>query len=96
MGKKGKRGGHKQIELKTREGRLAEVLDVFENFKEVGLSKNIDGVGEFFAICKDYVNDGQGRQGRIRIPGEKRLIVYTLPTRKNTLISVNLKYDKTV
>ena len=96
MGKKGKRNGHKTIELKTRDDRLAEVLDVFANFKDVGLSKNIEGVGEFFSMCRDYVNDGMGRSGNIKISGEKRIIHYILPTRKNTLISVNLKYDKNI
>jgi len=96
MGKKGKRNGHKTIELKTRDDRLAEVLDVFANFKDVGLSKNIEGVGEFFSMCRDYVNDGKGRSGNIKISGEKRIINYILPTRKNTLISVNLKYDKNI
>ena len=96
MGKKGKRNGTKFIELKTREDRFAEVLDVFGNFKEVGLSKNIEGVNTFFAICKEYVNDGQPRHGKIRITGEKRIINYILPTKKNNIISVNLKYDKTV
>ena len=96
MGKKNKRNRHKVIELKTRDDRLAEVLDVFANFREVGLNKNIDGVGEFFAMCKNYVNDGEGRSGKIKIPGEKRIIQYILPTRKNTLISVALKYDKNI
>lgn len=96
MGKKGKRNGHKIIELKTRDDRLAEVLDVFANFKEIGLSKDIEGVGEFFSMCRDYVNDGEGRSGKIKISGEKRIIHYILPTRKNTLISVNLKYDKNI
>ena len=96
MGKKGKRKGKRIIELKTRDDRLAEVLDVFGNFKEVGLSKHIEGVGDFFSICKDYVNDGGGRSGKIKIPGEKRIIEYILPIRKNTLISVNLKYDSDI
>ena len=96
MGKKSKRNKHKIIELKTRGDRLSEVLDVFANFREVGLNKNIDGVGEFFTMCKDYVNDGHGRSGNIKIPGEQRIIQYILPTRKNTVISVNLKYDKSV
>ena len=96
MGKKGRQREKKIIELKTREDRFAEVLDVFGNFKEVGLNKNIIGVGEFFTICKDYVNDGIGRHGKIKIVGEKRIIEYILPTRKDTVISVNLKYDKHV
>ena len=96
MGKKSKRNRHAIIELKTRDDRLAEVLDVFANFKDVGLNKNIEGVGDFFTMCKDYVNDGQGRSGKIKIPGENRIIHYILPTRKNTMISVNLKYDKNV
>ena len=97
MGKKGKRhGGKKTIELKDRDDRCAEVLDIFDKFREVGLEKKIKGVDEFFSLCKDYVNDGVGRQGKIKIPGEKRIIEYILPTRKNTLCSINLKYDKNV
>ena len=96
MGKNNRPKRHKTIELKTRDDRLAEVLDVFSNFREVGLNKNINGVGEFFIMCKEYVNDGVGRSGKIKIPGEKRIIQYILQTKKNVVISVNLKYDKNI
>jgi len=97
MGKKNRRGRVKKpIVLKTREDRCGEVLDIFSKFREVGLEKKINGVDEFFSICKDYVNDGVARQGKVKIPGEKRVIEYLLPVRKNTLCSINLKYDENV
>ena len=96
MGKKGRNREKKPVELKSREDRFGEVLDIFANFKEIGLDKRIDEVANFFSICKEYVNDGVGRHGKIKLKGNKRIIVYTLPTKKNIVATVNLKYDKNV
>tara|TARA_B110000208_G_C11569097_1_gene358233 strand:+ start:162 stop:452 length:291 start_codon:yes stop_codon:yes gene_type:complete len=96
MGKKGKRNGGREVVLKTKIERLGEILDIFDKFKGVGLGPKYKGVDEFYSLCKDYVNDGIGRNGKINITGEKRVIVYVLPTRKNTICSINLKYDKNV
>ena len=96
MGKKGRNREKKQVVLKTKEDRFGEVLDIFSNFKEIGLDKRINEVADFFAICKEYVNDGIGRHGRIKLIGNKRIIEYTLPTKKLIVASVNLKYDKNV
>jgi hypothetical protein len=96
MGKKGRNREKKTPELKSKEDRFAEVLDIFGNFKEIGLDKRVDGVVEFFSICKEYVNDGVGRHGKIKLIGNKRIIEYTLPTKKQIVASVNLKYDKNV
>lgn len=96
MGKKGKRNNVREVVLKTKTERFGEVLDIFDRFKEVGLGQKYKGVDEFYSLCKDYVNDGIARDGKIKIVGEKRVIVYILPTRKNTKCSINLKYDKDV
>ena len=96
MGKKNRKKGKPMVLLKTKNDRLAEILDIFSKFKQIDLGPKYPGVDEFFQICKAYVNDGLGRDGKIKIKGEKRIIEYILHTKKNTVCSVNLKYDKHV
>ena len=86
----------KEVEYKTSEDRKTELLSVMKKLNQLGLNPEIDGVKEFYKICKEYINDGVGKSGRIKLDGFKREIEYILPSRKQSLISVNLRHNSDI
>ena len=95
MGKKIKKE-KKQVELKTRIDRIREIVEITKKLRNLGLDKNYDGIIEFNKITREYIEDGESRQGKIKILGTKRILEYILPKRKNTEITINLKYAQEV
>ena len=99
MGKKGDKKKNKTkkiIVLKSREDRVKEIVEVFKKLRNLGIDNKFDGISEFNAICKEYIKGGESKQGKIKILGTKRILEYILPRRKNTEITVNLKFDNAV
>ena len=95
MGKKNKKP-KKVILLKTRADRIREIVEVTKKLRNLGLDKNYEGIIEFNKITREYIEDGESRQGKIKISGTKRILEYILPKRKNTEITINLKYAQEV
>lgn len=95
MGKKNKKD-KKEVEYKTQEQRRAELLPVMKQLNQLGLSPEINGIKEFYKICKEYIDDGVGKSGKIKLEGFKRELDYILPIRKQVLISVNLKHNPNI
>tara|TARA_B110000908_G_C10221717_1_gene435720 strand:- start:1449 stop:1739 length:291 start_codon:yes stop_codon:yes gene_type:complete len=96
MGKKNRKKNKRIVVLKSREDREAEILDISIKIKNLGLDDRYDSIIEFNKMCAAYINDGIGRSGKVKIIGTQRIIEYIFPTRKETRISINLKYDKHV
>ena len=84
----------KTIEYKSKFDRIAEVVDVFTKLRENGLTQQNPDIVRFKELCNKYINDGKPRNGKIKLNGTKRIIEYILPKRKETRISVILRYDK--
>ena len=61
---------------------------------ELTLDKTITSILK--QTLKDFVNDGESRQGKVKVIGTKRVIEYLLPSTQGRQISVNLKYDANV
>ena len=95
MGKKSKKE-KKEVELKTKVDRIREIVEVTKKLRNLGLDKNYEGIIEFNKITREYIEDGESRQGKIKILGTKRILEYILPRRKNTEITINLKYAQEV
>ena len=95
MGKKNKKM-KKEVVLKTKVDRIREIVEVTKKLRNLGLDKNYEGIIEFNKITREYIEDGESRQGKIKILGTKRILEYILPRRKNTEITINLKYAQDV
>tara|TARA_B100001093_G_C26305459_1_gene791245 strand:- start:140 stop:427 length:288 start_codon:yes stop_codon:yes gene_type:complete len=92
--KKGKKD--KIVILKSREDRVREIIEVIKKLRNLGLDNKFEGIKEFNKITREYIEDGESRQGKIKILGTKRILEYILPKRKNTEITINLKYSNDV
>lgn len=93
---KNKKNKIKIKKLKSKEERLAEVIHVFKQLRDFGLSSNDENIKKFREICNDYIMDGSSRCGKIKLTGFKRIIEYNLPQLERYPVSVNLKYNKDV
>ena len=92
MGKKNRKEKN-EVEYKTLEDRRSELLPVMKQLNTLGLSPEIDGIKEFYGICKQYIDTGRGYSGKIKLHGFKRELEYILPIRKQVQVSVNLKHN---
>lgn len=86
----------KTIEYKSKFERIAEVVDVFTKLRENDLTQKNPDILRFKNLCNKYILDGEPSNGKIKLNGTKRIIEYILPKRKETRISVILRYDKHV
>ena len=86
----------KKVNLKSKSERLSEVLEIFKKIQGLGFTDDYNGIEDFKNTLKDYVNDGEARQGKVKIIGTKRIIEYILPSTEGRQISVNLKFDNNV
>ena len=82
--------------LKSKSERLSEVVEVIKKIQGLGFTDDYDGIEDFKQTLKDFVNDGESRQGKVKVIGTKRVIEYLLPSTQGRQISVNLKYDANV
>jgi|TARA_B110000208_G_scaffold173744_1_gene217808 hypothetical protein len=96
MGKQNRKKIKKPKLFKTQADRAAEILDITEKLKNLGLDERYDEIKEFNILCQKYIEDGLGLSGKVKITGAQRIIEYIFPTRKETRISIKLKYDKHV
>ena len=62
---------NKVKELKTKEDRVSEVIRVFKQFRDFGLSSEDENIKNFRKICNEYINDGYSRSGKIKLFGFK-------------------------
>ena len=81
---------------KTKQERLTEVLEIYKKLSNLGLTDDYDGITEFKTELRGFVNDGEFRQGKIKVTGSKRVIEYMMPKIKDREITINLKYDPEV
>lgn len=95
MGKKNRKD-KKPTELKTMDERKMEIMEVIKQINELGFSTSVEGVKNFYELCRQYINTGEGMSGKIKLEGYKREIEYILPTRKQSMVKVNLAYNKDV
>jgi hypothetical protein len=93
---KKKKKKKKKVELKNEEDRKGEILEIIMKLRDLGLSKEMNGIKEFTDICREYIKDGLGRSGKIKLNGLKRVLCYNLTTRKEIKVQINLKYNKDV
>jgi hypothetical protein len=82
--------------LKTKDERLSNVVTVLKQIKDLGLSKEIPGIKEFYQICNKYVINGEAINGKIKLNGFKRELIYILPSRKGINPTTNLRFDENI
>ena len=91
MGKK-----EKIDNLKTKEQRVKEIINIRKKLQSLGLSSEIEGIQEFYNYCKEYVDFGYSWSGKIKLTGTKRILQGNLVMNKNLECSITLKYDANV
>jgi len=77
---------------KTQEQRSEEVENIMKQFMDFGLPLDHTGVQEFISISKDFVNDGIGSSGLIKLTGFKRVLEYKYSNSPHITSSVVLKH----
>lgn len=80
--------------IKTKLDRINQIIKIKRKFNELGLSEEHSGIKEFYIHCRDYVDNGNGKSGKIKLKGLKREIDYKLSITKHINCNVILKYNK--
>ena len=66
----------KLLTTRTKENRQEEIQKIMAKFTELGISTEM--LGEFNKISDDYIENGYGSSGKIKIPEIGRELVYAL------------------
>ena len=93
---KKKKNKNKVKKLKSEEDRISEVIHVFKQLRDFGLSADDENIKIFRKICNDYIKDGISRSGKVKLIGFKRIIEYNLPQLDRHSVTANLRYNKHV
>jgi hypothetical protein len=96
MGKKSRNNKDKKISLRTKEERIFDVDEIKHNFRETGLTDQIEDVQIFYDVLDQYIEDGISISGKIKLNGLKRIIEYILTNNKNKKLQVKLTYNKDI
>ncbi len=81
---------------KSLEIRLSEMRTIYQQMYDLGLSKELEGVAEFFKIANTFVKEGIGASGSLPLAGMKRRLVYRLSMLPHVTSNVTLQYDKNI
>lgn len=81
----------KKAMIRTREERIEKIDEVYDNFSRTGFPPTPE-IKKFFGICKQWIEDGQLREGIIPIPSLKVEICYTLNSNKRHEVGVMLRH----
>ena len=84
----------KKHELKSREDKVKEIVEITKKLRNLGLDNKIKEIKKFNQICREYIDTENSFEGKINIPEAKRVLEYLLPRRKINKISVNLRYKE--
>jgi hypothetical protein len=77
---------------KSMEKRLAEVKTLYKHLFDLGLSDEVcPAIKEFKMICNDFVKNGIGSSGKIRLHEINRDLVYILSMQTHITSNVTLK-----
>ena len=69
MGRKGEKNKKtkKIIVLKSREDRVKEIVEMTKKLRNLGLDNKLDEIKQFNNICREYIDNGESIQGKIKI-----------------------------
>jgi len=96
MGKKSRRREKKPKELKSEKERKDEVDTIKEKLTSLGLSPEMEGIGEFYERAALFERTGESWSGKIKVTGQNRIldIIFTSNKHKDSLTA--LLYSKGV
>ena len=81
---------------KTKSERLTEVINLLKKIYNMGIEKTNEDFLKFKEILTQWLEDGQYKQGSIKMHGQERILKYELYTRQGMDIEICLKYKKGV
>jgi hypothetical protein len=93
MGKKNRNNTKKIKQVKRIEQRKYEVEQIYTKLASLGLTPEMNGIDKFFAITRNFVENGISCTGGIKLEGLKRTIVYILPMNPSVPASITLQYN---
>jgi hypothetical protein len=84
------------LKYKNRDERKEEIITIMKKLHELGLNWNIPGIKEFNQKAIEFVNEGVGWSGTIKLRGTKRILVAALTPLKRIESNITLKYSEYV
>tara|TARA_Y100000389_G_scaffold205137_1_gene263886 strand:+ start:13349 stop:13603 length:255 start_codon:yes stop_codon:yes gene_type:complete len=82
-------------EIKDENERKYQVKNLLIQLNQFNIQKNIfPELKDFHEACKDYVQNGNARSGKIYLEVVKRDLEYILPMSKHVDAKINLKCKK--
>ena len=81
------------MRIKPLEVRLREVITLRTKLDDLGLGA-CDGVKTFYGLAQDFVKQGWGSSGFIKVPEADRVLHYQLTTREGVESRVWLKASR--
>jgi hypothetical protein len=86
----------KVIPLKTQEEREKEINDIKLEISMVGLGPEIPGIKEAYEMFDQYINDGLYNEGKIKLEGTKRVLLFVLFSKTMSKCTAMLQYNPDV
>jgi hypothetical protein len=83
-----------QKKHKTKINRINEIIKIKKKLNNFGLTEQYPGIKEFYIYCRDYVDNNNGKSGKIKLLGLKRDLHYKLSISEHINCDVILKYNK--
>ncbi len=83
----------KIIPLKTQEEREKEINDIKLEISVIGLGPEIPGIKEAYEIFDQYINDGLYNEGKIKLEGTKRILLFILFSKTTQKCTAMLQYN---
>lgn len=80
--------------IKTKLDRINEIIKIKKKINQLGLSEEHSGIKEFYIYCREYVDNGNSKSGKIKLKGLKRELNFKLSISEHINCNVILKYNK--
>jgi len=94
MGKKTK--AKKQKQYKTRELRQEEIQEIKNKIQQLGLTEEMSYIKDFYNILNNFVETGEGQDGKIKLTGLKRILNYILTNTLAKKCLIKLEFDDNI
>ena len=85
-----------ESKYKNRDERKEEIITIMQKLHDLGLNWNIPGIKEFNQKAIQFVNEGFGWSGSIKLKGTKRILIASLSPLKKVESNITLKFSEFV
>lgn len=79
------------MKYKDVSARLAEMVSVYEQVRQLGLPEDLPALRTFRALAQDFVRDGTSASGTLLVPELQKTLCYRLAAREGVASEVLLR-----